>query len=81
MMAHGAKLGAIKMILCSDHDDDDPTYTPEDVFFVLRSDDIDHCEKVLSRGNFCRTLIIDEQTANYQGEEEFNPIGYGDEDT
>lgn len=66
MMEHGAKLGAIKMILCSDHDDNDPIYTPEDVFYVMWSDDIDHCEKFLSRGNFCRTLVINESAMKYK---------------
>jgi len=64
LIEHGKELGAIKMILCMDHSEyesDGSEYWPRDVFWVMLSDNIDHCEKEISRSTAYYTVDIIEE--------------------
>ena len=61
---HRKELGAIKMILCmdqSEYESDGSEYWPRDVFWVMSSDNIDHCEKEISRSSEYYTVDIIEE--------------------
>ena len=53
MVVHGYNLGAVKMILCSDHYDKNPIYLPENVYYIMPTDNLDYCEQLLRREHFC----------------------------